>query len=238
MHVGAAGDFGRPGGSFYRLDVKSGTFTPLFPRNTPERIRSPIGAVSTDGKTMYLFAREHAKAAWTTISGIDLATGTERLVAALSTNGLPPETQILALAISPDNSALAAEVLALPNTRVRLIVVRTDGTRDWEAHNFPMTSGAPPSIAWTPDSRSILFGDDRSGAWQVLRVPAGGGSVEPDSVDLSKLRGPIEVPRVRPSGGGGAVSLNRDGSRIAFVASRLPTYELWSVDILSARNGR
>jgi hypothetical protein len=81
---------GGPGGSFCAVDVKTGEFTHCFPRDANGHVRSAVGDVSPDGRTLYLAvkANDTLQARWTGIVGVDLSTGAETPLATFPGAGL------------------------------------------------------------------------------------------------------------------------------------------------------
>jgi Tol biopolymer transport system component/DNA-binding winged helix-turn-helix (wHTH) protein len=65
--------------------------------------------------------------------------------------------------------------------------------------------------SWSPDGRWIYFGSDRTGSWQIWKIPSAGGT-------------PAQVTR----GGGMEPVVSRDGQRI-YYAKETPVQGIWEV---------
>jgi len=114
-------------------------------------------------------------------------------------------------ALAPDGRTLA------------FVRMRTDQTRDiylqpiaasapgGEARRLTFDERVVNGIDWTPDGRSILFSSDRSGTWEIWKIPASGG--QPERVAI---------------GNGHHPSMSRDGHRLAFARS-ISDYNIWRV---------
>lgn len=160
---------------------------------------------------------------------IDLASGLQSQLATFSEPIVGAAQP--ALSLSPDGRSIAIEIPVLLRQGVgaRLVVVAVDGSsavRD-VAGPFPINRIGPLTPAWTADSASILFGAlNDAGAWQVMRVPAAGGSAVPDGPSLAD----VTYPRV-PANDGAGVSVSLDGSRLAFTVGHRAGFGLWSLEI-------
>lgn len=238
VHINTNGDGGRPGGSFYRVDLRTGDFRRLFAKDTPDQQRSFVGVLSSDDKTFYVVARARTEGLWTRIVGVDLATGVERRIATLPGSGLatPP-----AVAIAPDGSTLAIRA-----EDGRIMTVRVDGSEYREVQGpFPGfvnpygldATGSPAFMQWTPDGKSIVFVANASGApigWRLMKVAAIGGPAEIDYLESSRLDSAVPLPR-QGVGSLYTIDLNLDGSRIAFSSRVDRTYSVWKLsNVVSA----
>jgi len=228
-YVTAAGDGGREGGSFYRVDAQTCEFTCLFARNTENYARSFVGVLSPDDRTFYLAARaKKGDTPWTRIVAVDLATGVERFVVGLAGDGLATAP---ALAVSPDGSALAIRA-----ETGRIMTVRVDGREYRElSGSFPgfvhpggrLAEGSP-FMEWTPDGASIVFAaDSPSAGWRIMRAPAAGGQAQSDG--LESARPDSSVPIRRDIGSLINLDLSADGSRIAISSRANPAYDVWKL---------
>lgn len=239
--VPQGGDGNRPGGSFYRVDAKTGGFKWLFARNTDAHLRSRITVVSPDDTTMYLAVRETSGTVawtWTGIVGADINTGAEHNVASFPAPGLLSYGGDLGLALSPDGTTLAILTTSDPVKReARLVTVRTDGSGFRTVYGpFPMP-GTSDLVRWTPDGSAIVFPViDATGAARIMRISRDGGAPILEA-DLGRLSGSASVPAIGPSGGV-TVDLSADGSRIAFDATKVSTMEVWSMDNVASLLGK
>ena len=221
-------------GSFYRVDLSSGTFTELFKKDTATHVRGTTGAVSNDNKTMYLAVRASAEAPWTGIVAVDLTTGAERPVAAFPSPGLPGRSG-LGVVLSPDGTTLAMSVWAADGSQNgRLITVRTDGTDFREVFAPVVGGGWTDVLRWTPDGQSLLFSSmvtDATGArtWRIMRVAATGGTAEFDGLESANLTTTSKLPDIEKSNISG-FDVSPDGSRLAFSSRAITSYEVWSLD--------
>jgi Tol biopolymer transport system component len=229
-YVTAGGDGGREGGSFYRVDARTGEFTWLFARHTENHVRSTFGALSPDDKTFYLATRaKQGAVSWSRIVAIDLATGSERLVVQLERDGLATAP---ALALSPNGSTLAIRAETGP-----LMTVGVDGSGFRElggsspgfTHPGGRLAEGSPFMQWTPDGASILFAaSSPSGGWRIMRVPAVGGEATFDGLESSTLDGSVSVRRDLHT----LINfdLSADGRRIAVSARATnPAFDLWKL---------
>jgi Tol biopolymer transport system component len=180
----------------FRIDVQTGASEPV------ELFRvAGFGAAAwtRDGSTMFFQRWGAGKAS--AIVARDVATGQEREVHSLA----GPSVYVSSPIVSPDGQHLAMVVNDV-QTRSKIVVV------------VPLAGGAarevlrsgqmvwPPSIAWAPDSRGVLFvkqpnpDDPKTELWLV---PVKGG--EPRKLDL-------EAPGMRE------LCVHPDGRRIAFTS--------------------
>jgi Tol biopolymer transport system component len=221
VQIGPNGDGGRPGGSFYRVDIQTGDFKWLFARDAPGYVRSFVGVVSPDDKTFYLFARVNAQAPWTRIVGVDLATGVERAVVTLPEPGI---SDTRGLAISPDGSTLAIYA-----SDGRIMTVRTDG-RDLHELRVPLSSRSSlDAMKWTPDGRAIVVAAGNSLAsfgWHMRQISTVGDQAQIDGLDSSRLDSTVSLPR-KEIGGVTSIDLSPDGSRIALASRADRTIGIW-----------
>jgi len=71
---------------------------------------------------------------------------------------------------SPDGRQIAFD--AYPNARTTIYVTTSEGGLLRPLTNEQYNSVAP---AWSADGNHIYFGSDRSGTWQIWKIPASGG---------------------------------------------------------------
>jgi len=178
----------------FRINVQTGESEPveLF------RVAGFGGAVwSRDGRTM--FFQRWGPGKGSAIVARDVATGQEREVHSLA----GPSVYVSSPIVSPDDQHLAMVVNDVESRSKVVVVVPLAGG---EARDV-LRSGQmvwPPSIAWGPDSRGVLFvkqpkpDDPKTELWLV---PVQGG--EPRKLDLGG-------PGMRE------LCIHPDGRRIAF----------------------
>lgn len=177
------------GGAFYRLDVTSGTFTRLLPKDTEGRILSPSIAVASDDRTLLTAVRSAAGSPWTRIVAMDLVTGRERAVAQVPGLG---DGEGPGLALDP-----AERTLAIHATDGRILTVGIDGTNIRELYQASQ-GNAVPTVRWAPDGRSILFftaGAAPQGGGRLMRISRSGGEPQVDGLDAWELDSTFQVAR-------------------------------------------
>jgi Tol biopolymer transport system component len=212
----------------YRVDLASGAAS-LVMNVGP--LRSWNGALSKDDRTLYIAKRDVPKGLFTHIVGFDIAAGTERPVAALP-GGISETPEVV---VSPDGTMLAIGVVAGPEWESdgRILTMKIDGTdfRDVGGGGLPGFWGGGP-LRWTPDGRSLLFrAYDANRDWQIMRIPASGGSVEPDGVSYTALAPLVpDIWMVRSNFTG--LDVSPDGSRLVVSTLVAPKFEVWALDRL------
>jgi Tol biopolymer transport system component len=198
-----------PSGEFgpFRINVQTGDF---------ERVdlHSPLGwraAWSRDGKTMF-YHQWNNTAKTASIVAHDLATRQENVLHSVA----EPSHYCAGVALSPDGQQLA---FAVREAETESKVIKVLPAAGGEARD--LLRGAqlpfPGSVAWAPDSQSVLFvkqpspGDSKTELW---RIPLQGG--EPRKLDLT-----AEYMR--------ELSVHPDGRRIAFTAGQ-DKQEIWVME--------
>jgi len=235
VYAPPSGDDG-PGGAFFRVDVATGAFSRLFPRDSQDYVRSVTGRLSHDGLTFYTLARTGKSGNWTQLVGVDVMTGSERGIATLPGEGLAAPVTA-GLAVSPDGKSLAIQVVAAVERRPRatLFVLDLGNGAARQLHQPFLAGGYSPMLpAWSPDGQRVLVGqrEDQS-SWRVVSVPVNATSDPALVFDLSRLQTAIALPGIRPDSGGG-ITVSRDGSRMAFVATSVSTTELWASPLITS----
>ena len=225
------------GGTFYRLDLASRRFTPLFPRDTDAHERSVVGSLTPDGLAVFLSARPKSSGPWRDIVRVDIKTGRETHVLALPSGGLlDTGLKDLGLAVSPDGRTLAIMAFSDESRRgSRIWTVGVDGT-GFRAITDPFPAwGTADLMDWTPDGASILFvSTEPSGDWRVMRVGREGGVAVPDGLTSMALmeRDPLSrLARAQPW----TMHLSPDGSRLLFGIPAKSTTELRALDLGQSR---
>ncbi len=233
VYVQAIGDDGRPGGSFYALDLKSGAFKWRFARNTTIHNRGVAHALSADGSTVYLPYRGlEMEAPWAGIVAVNMTDGREKVAVKFPRGILVGDpTGDMGLTLSPDGKTLA--IMAWTNAplrEARLILVGTDG-RDLRHLYGPFpadfTTGA---VKWAPDGQSLLFViTHASGLLQVMRISPNGGAPVFDGVDSTILTRSTPSIRLQPHGGL-TLDVNPDGTKVLLAISIFAEWETWAMD--------
>ena len=131
-----------------------------------------------------------------------------------------PSTSISRLAVSPDGQWVAFVYKSKTESTV-LKVVSTSGGDAQELLTLPALAGELP-LAWTPDSRHIIYAVSSDGEKRELalwRIPSSGG--EPQNLGLS-MEGLLAY----------GLSVHPDGRRIAFTAGTQRRTEVWVIEDL------
>ena len=226
VHVMPAGDDGRPGGSFYRVDVETGGFTRMFAKDAPDSVRSTAPVLSPDNRTLYLPARAHAKAPWTRIVKVDIESGDESGVLMLPAPGLDGN---IGIALNPNGNTLA-----IHTNDGRILAMKTDGA-DYRQVSGPWPLGPgggwPDLMRWTPDGRFIFFAAENAekSGWHVMKIASTGGAPELQGLDSSRFISSAPLPRLQPRTLFN-LDLSVDGRRAAFSLRALPAYDVWALD--------
>jgi Tol biopolymer transport system component len=213
--------------NLHRIELGSGAVRPVL---SVGPLRSWRAALSKDDRTLYVAKRDAPKGPFTQIVAVDIATGTERRVAALPA-GITFDPEIV---VSPDTTTLAvgAVVGQVWQSDGRIYTVKVDGTdfRDVGGGGLPGFWGGNP-LRWVPDGRSLLFrAFDTDGDWQIMRIPARGGAVEPESVSYATVAPLVpEIRMVRSNFNG--LDVSPDGSRVVVSTLVAPKFEVWAIDL-------
>jgi Tol biopolymer transport system component len=214
--------------NFYRLDLASGAASLVL---NVGPLRSWNAALSKDDRTLYVAKRDAPNGPFTHIVAVDIAAGTERRLAALPAGiTINPE-----MVVSPDGTTLAVGAVAGPEWESdgRIFTMRIDGTdfRDVGGAALAGFWGGGP-LRWTPDGRSLLFrAFDANRDWQIMRIPASGGAVEPDGVSYTALAPLVpDIRMVRSNFNG--LDVSPDGSRLVVSTLVAPKFEVWALDRL------
>jgi Tol biopolymer transport system component len=224
------------GTALYFVDVRTGIFRRLFPKDSSEHVRGAVVEVAPDGKTIYMSFRSAEGSPWRGIVAVDLQTLTEKVIVTFVEPGYPGDNAP-ALAVSPDGATLVVQVRASPRL-ARLLAVRTDGSGYRELYGpFPATV-IPSVVKWSRDGRSIFFfTHTRGGDWRLLRIPAEGGEPEADGFDTKSAAASVSGRAI--DGSPLSFDLSPDGTQIAFGAWRKWVPELRSIgNLLSHLNSR
>jgi Tol biopolymer transport system component len=188
--------------SIYTIDLASGETT-LY-RRRPKGL--PAGRLQRDGRT-YFFPNNWKDPDDTSITLMDLETGTERVLAGIVGGGnhrMSRDGQRFALFFQdPETASKHLMVYTVADGTLREVLPLDDAERGL-------------TLDWTGDDGTILFStvsDDPSlrGLWQV---PAAGG-------ERRRVEG---VPEIR-----GRFSIHPDGNRIAFFSGE-PRGEVWVLE--------
>jgi Tol biopolymer transport system component len=214
--------------TLYRIDLGSGAVSPVL-RLGP--LRSQHVTLSKDDRTLYVAKRDAPDGPFTQIVAVDIGAGTETRVAPLPA-GITFDPEIV---VSPDGTTLAvgAVVGQVWQSDGRIFTVKVDGSgfRDVGGGGLPgFWGGSHPR--WTPDGRSLLFrAFDADGDWQIMRIPASGGAVEPDGVSYATVAPLVpDIRMVRSNFNG--LDVSPDGSRLVVSTLVAPKFEVWALDLL------
>jgi Tol biopolymer transport system component len=226
--VPPAGDNGRPGGSYYLVDARSGTFRALFPKDSEQHVRFSPGVLSPDDKTLYLAFRDRNSPTWLGITAVDLATGSERIVTTFPGQGIRWDAP--GLAISPDGTTLAIVGCFDSPSEGRIATVRVDGS------DFRFLSGPVPGslwadmLRWTPDGQHIVVASGRGApdGWKLMQIPVAGGALEFAGINSASLESLVPMPKL--TSGVMNIDLSPDGAHLVFSATVRATYELWTIE--------
>ena len=182
-----AGDASGPTG-VYRVDVQTGRSEALV----SERLPGGDIDLSPDGRFLYYRARVEGEDKYTVrIFRKDLSSGSVEEVYRA------PVGIIRHVAVSPDGSSLAVSLQALEGLGHQILVLPARGG---EARELTPLSPAIMSIAWTPDSKTILYsrqqtiGDPTDKSMAVWRVALAGGPPEPIGLEMEGNRVPASSP--------------------------------------------
>jgi Tol biopolymer transport system component len=126
------------------------------------------------------------------------------------------------LALSPDAHTLALTSFPDPKTNEVYLarVAAADGSGYRKLYGPFRSDKLGNKIAWTADSRTILFAmSDSNDRWKIMRIPAGGGNAEFTGLEVDRLRN---------------FDLSSDGSRIAFEVGADTNWEVRALDYVSS----
>jgi Tol biopolymer transport system component len=209
FHDGKSISVGVAGQDAYRFDVASGRLQKfdgfgLGPHD-----------ISLDGKTIYSLGRNSMDQM--SVAGFDIATGQrkETLVQGFlnrSPNAASPGGMAGILRVSPDGRLLATTTRDGGEWQVSIVALDGSSHRDiYKSSRIGMPNGGYTRLlAWTKDSRAILFGQFADGSRtdvQIMRIPVTGG--KPQFTGLT-LKGITQED---------TIDISPDGSRILFSAS-------------------
>jgi Tol biopolymer transport system component len=215
---------------FHRVDTRTGTFTRLFDRDAHGRLRTDSGAVSPDGRNLYLGERANEASPVNGIVAVDLATGEERPVLTFPQPTLPASR--FGLTISPDGTTLAAQAWIKEYAVARIFTVGVDGSNHREVVQSYETGWIDDVLRWAPDGRTLLFvAFDANRNWRIMRVAADGGQPEFDGLSFDTLSKVLPDLRLFP-GNFNNIDLSPEGSRILASTFTMGKYELWTLDNL------
>jgi len=199
--------------SAYRVDLKTGEFKPLAEsQDRLSRADRMVYAVRHDPNA--------AAGALDHVVEIDLRTGQERQI--LNLPAAPGPGSLSVVSLSPNRRTLAIRwhdsKLGVAG-KTYFARVGVDGSGYREIHVMSRLD-AGDSLAWTSDGQGILFNQRHDYGYQLMRIPADGGGIEPIGIE----------------GKGTFLSLNvsPDGSRVAFSSVQRGS-QVWVLDnLLSA----
>jgi len=189
-------------GGLYRIDVQTGDVMPILHSRTDQYLPRQA-AWSRDGRSV-LYFHVGERLTWR-----EIATGRETPIQSRTGN----------FALSPDGRWLAVGIQAPATTSSVLEIVPAGGGKGREVLRLPEEGTFMLALAWSADSRYVLYGTARPGekTQHLWRVPAAGG--EPQNLGLAMED--LQEMRVHP-----------DGRRIAFSAGKPGTSEIWVMENL------
>lgn len=196
----------------FRIDVQTGRHEPveLF------KVAGIGGAAWTrDGRTMFFQRWGSGKAS--AIVARDVATGQERDVHSLA----GPAVYASSPMASPDDRHVAVAVNEFDENRSKAVIVVSLAGGEARALVRDSRLPWPPSIAWSPDSRSILFvkqPDSSDPKTELWLVPVQGG--EPRKLDLAASN--MRDLTVHPDGRHLAFTSGSDRSEVWAMENFLP----------------
>lgn len=220
----------------YRVELATGSFQRLFALRTANHLRPGVGALSPDGRTLYLGIQSAEGAPVTGIVGVDLATGSERPI--VSFPAVERATDF-GIAVSPDGSTLAVSVRVKAFATARIFTVAGDGSNYRDVVGPFATGWLWDQLRWTPDGRTLVFTVfDAKKNWRIMRVPVEGGTPEFDGVSYDVISALLPSFRLWP-GNFNNIDLSPDGSRIITSALTSVKNEIWTLDgVMSALHSR
>ena len=193
------------GGSFYRIDVRTGEFTKLPSGGYP----------SPDDKTLYFAVgdpKDRSSVPDRIVAG-DVSSGQEEVLLTMPTPGA------VDLRLTPDGRTLVIRWPEQKTKTVHFARVNVDGTGYREIFSIAQKDEGGP-IALTKDGRWIIFEESHDDKQRLMRLPIEGGKPEFTGVELETRTQNLD--------------LSPDGSRIAFSNSKVVD-EVWALDnVLSA----
>ena len=194
--------------SLYSVDVRTGTVHELV--NTGAGL-PPGAALAPSGATAYVRDPEKVNA----IAAFDLASSRR-----MEVRGAAVEGPFLTLAVSPDGKHLAYP--AKGSEALHLYVANIDGSDPHDLFGDRPQNGFVTGLAWTADSQWIYFvlsdgASLRGHGSQLWRIAAKGGTPQYTGRAASTM---------------GAISLNREGTRLVFGAGELSLSEYWMLENL------
>lgn len=238
-----------PGGnSFYLVDLKTGQFTETFSPRSDRYQGSTVAALSPDDRTLYMAADDLPTdgVVFNRIIARDLTTKQERLVFTLPWTGDALSiAQGIGLALSPDGRTLAVVGRArhrgtsgYASDDTRLFTVDVDGS-NYRDRAGPFSNDTMAKVAWSKDGNSIYFVQSTppaitggGGSWQLMRVPASGGTPVFTGFGLEELRNESKDSRFARLTNAAlrTVSFGPDGSQFLLSTLLNPIYEVWALD--------
>lgn len=179
------------GQGVYRMDVGSGSITPLMAAGEGEYLHD--FQLSRDGNWV-VYARDRKPLCQ--ILRRHAGTGEEQ---ELDHSSFDNST----VALAPDGGRAAWILRVDEKTRVLKVADFPDGAPK-ELTRFALSGSFIISLAWSPDGRFIYYHDlptDRTGEWRLRCIPAAGGDPQDLGVVMRHFR---------------QISVHPDGSRITF----------------------
>ncbi len=219
---------GSPADYWTRLDVETGSFARLVPVQGDPAILPHAGvrALAPDGKTLYLgvWANAEQYSQLDRIVALDLTSGRYRDIFRLPFEKahLPTAVGELQMAMSPDGSHLALQMIDPTTKTARLAVIGTDGSGYRElAADLPGRL-INNKLTWSNDGRiyftaAMGLAESNYEKHRIMRIPAAGGAPEDTGIEIEALE---------------KFDVSGDGARLAYGSLRPEGWGmlLWRLD--------
>ena len=159
-----------------------------------------------DGKQLVISETSKSTEA-SPLEALNVDTGERRRLTSPPPNSIGDADPIF----SPDGQTLAfVRYTAVDTTELHLISMA-----DGNARQLPIDSPVYFRIAWTPDSREIVFSSPRGGCCGLWRLPVQGGSPKPVLISGQELADPV---------------VSHQGGRLAYTVANA-NCNIWSIDL-------
>jgi Tol biopolymer transport system component len=116
---------------------------------------------------------------------------------------------------SPDGSVIARAVRGYPKGYNSLLLVPPSGGPPRELARLKQPEGFTGAFAWSPDGKYVYFTRHTNSDTELVRIPAGGGAIEPLGLRMSMIRN---------------LTIHPDGRHIAFDGGESNNLELWVLE--------
>lgn len=197
---------GRQG--YYRLDAQSGAVTVIRHRS-PDEPNIGGGALSPDGKTLYIRMSADPKGQTSVLMARDVASGQEREI--------HRSTGAMSGGVSPsrDGLQLAMAVRDAATRKTSIVILPARGGSPRTVYALPEGYTVPFFVQWGTNHDLIWTGTNTERQTEMWRVGLDGTGAQKLELSLSRLTRP--EPRLHP-----------DGRRLLFRAGEV-TKEVWAL---------